>query len=178
MPGQLFLRLNAHDRALMRRYTMSPTASRVRRAGWTVITHLGGTGPALLAAGLPLLACCTLHEVSRLAFACVVVSHIIVQIMKRTVVRDRPATTGRYTSLVREPDRFSFPSGHATASMSVAVVYGAAYPTWAAPLLFLAFLVGISRVRLGVHYPSDVLVGQLIAAVTASILSGVPLQLP
>jgi undecaprenyl-diphosphatase len=177
MPGHLLLRLNAHDRALMRRYAISPAGSRVRRAGWTAITHLGGTGPSLLAAALPILACCTLHEVSWLAFATVVVSHVIVQIIKRTVVRSRPATTGRCASLVREPDRFSFPSGHATASMSVAVVYGAAFPAWAAPLLFLACLVGFSRVRLGVHYPSDVLVGQLIAALTASVLSGLFLQI-
>jgi undecaprenyl-diphosphatase len=178
MTGHILVRLNAHDRALMRRYAISPTASRVRRAGWTIITHLGGTGSSLLAAALPMLACCTIHEVSRLAFATVIVSHLIVQIIKRTVVRGRPATTGRYANLVREPDRFSFPSGHATASMSVAVVYGAAFPIVAAPLLLLAFLVGFSRVRLGVHYPSDVLVGQLIAALTAVVLSGLPLQFP
>ena len=101
----------------------------------------------------------------------VVVSHLLVQVVKRTVVRHRPAKVERLVSLVREPDCFSFPSGHATASMSVALVYGVAMPALAVPLLVLALLVGFSRVRLGVHYPSDVLVGQLIAAATASILS-------
>jgi undecaprenyl-diphosphatase len=171
MPGQLLPRLSAQDRALMLRCAISPSAPRLFRTGWTIITHLGGTGPSLLAAGLPLLACCALHGAAQLALETVVVSHLIVQVVKRTVVRGRPATTGRCTSLIREPDRFSFPSGHATASMSVALVYGAAFPVWAAPLLLLALLVGFSRVRLGVHYPSDVLVGQLIGAVTASILS-------
>ena len=38
---------------------------------------------------------------------------------------------------------------------------------WAGPLLLLALLVGFSRVRLAVHYPSDVVIGQVIAMVTA-----------
>jgi undecaprenyl-diphosphatase len=57
--------------------------------------------------------------------------------------------------------------------MSVALVYGAAFPVWAAPLLLLALLVGFSRVRLRVHYPSDVLVGQLIAGLSASLLASI-----
>jgi undecaprenyl-diphosphatase len=171
MTGQLFMRLGAHDRALMLRCAISPTASRASRTWWKVITHLGGTGPALLASSLPLLACCAVREAAELALATVVVSHVIVQIIKRTVVRGRPILVDGHLSLVRVPDRFSFPSGHSTASMSVAVVYGAAFPMWAAPLLLLALLVGFSRVRLGVHYPSDVLVGQLIAVVTASALA-------
>ena len=138
---------------------------------WLAITHLGGSGPSLLAAGLPWFACCELHEASKLALLTLVFSHILVQLIKRTVSRARPSTVDRIVSLVAEPDRFSFPSGHATASMSVALVYAAAFPTWSVPLLLAALLVGFSRVRLRVHYPSDVLVGQLIAAGTASLLS-------
>jgi undecaprenyl-diphosphatase len=105
------------------------------------------------------------------------VSHLIVQVIKRTVIRVRPATAEVCASLIREPDQFSFPSGHATASMSVALSYGATSPIWAAPLVLVALLVGFSRVRLGVHYPSDVLVGQLIAAGTVSVLFAFRTQL-
>jgi undecaprenyl-diphosphatase len=69
---------------------------------------------------------------------------------------------------VAEPDRFSFPSGHAAASMSVALGYGVTFPVLAVPLLVLALLVGFSRVRLGVHFPGDVLVGQMMAFLTAA----------
>ena len=161
-------RLGAHDRALMARCAIRPTGSGASRTAWLALTHLGGTGTSLLAAGLPWFACCALREASTLALATLVFSHLIVQLVKRTVTRSRPAVASGCVALVREPDRFSFPSGHAAASMSVALVYSAAFPVWSLPLLLLALLVGFSRVRLAVHYPSDVLVGQLIAGATAS----------
>jgi undecaprenyl-diphosphatase len=51
--------------------------------------------------------------------------------------------------------------------MSVALPYALVFPVWAVPLLILALLVGFSRICLRVHYPSDVIMGQLIAAITA-----------
>lgn len=171
MPGSVLLQLSARDRALMHRCAMSQEASRWARRTWQAITHLGGTGPSLLAAGLPLIGCCELHEAARLALLSLILSHLVVQLLKRRVARSRPAKVERFVTLVSEPDCFSFPSGHATAAMSVALAYGIWFPVWIVPLLLLAMLIGLSRVRLRVHYPSDVLGGQVIAVATVIALA-------
>jgi len=160
-------RFSTHDRALMNRCAMAPSASRLSRTAWTAVTHLGGAEATIVAAGLPWFACCTLHQAGTLALTTLIISHLLVQVVKRIIVRGRPAAVTGCVALVREPDRFSFPSGHSAAAMSVALAYGTVFPAWALPLLTLALLVGFSRVRLAVHYPSDVLVGQLIAVATA-----------
>ena len=152
----------------MLRCVIAPTASRRSRVAWTTITHLGGTGPSVAAAAAPWYRCCEWHEASRVALGTLVASHLAVQLIKRTVGRPRPIRSGMYAAL-REPDRFSFPSGHAAAAMSVALGYGTAFPAWLVPLLALALLVGFSRVRLGVHFPGDVIAGQVIATVTAIV---------
>jgi len=170
MAPPLLDRLGAHDRALMLRCAIPPTAGGVSRAGWTAVTHLGGTGPALALAGLPTLGCCAMRRAAVLAGVTLAVSHLLVQLVKRTTGRRRPSTAAVCEALVHEPDRFSFPSGHAAAAMSLAAGYGLVFPQWAAPLLVVAALVGFSRVRLGVHYPSDVLVGQMLAVATGAVV--------
>jgi undecaprenyl-diphosphatase len=162
----LFNRLAARDRALFARCLVDPTASRVRRLFWTVITHLGGVSCSILAATVPLSFGGPIADAARQTLAMLVFSHLVVQVVKRTVSRPRPSNVLACATLVVEPDRFSFPSGHSAAAMAVAFGYAMAFPSLAAPLVTIAFLVGASRVFLGVHYPGDVLVGQLIAVLT------------
>jgi undecaprenyl-diphosphatase len=67
-------------------------------------------------------------------------------------------------ALVSLPDSPSFPSGHAATAFAAATAVGVLHPRFRAPLLALAVLVAVSRVYLGVHFWSDVLVGSLLGA--------------
>lgn len=57
---------------------------------------------------------------------------------------------------------FSFPSSHAAVSWALAYVLAAEEPSWRWGLFILAFLISLSRLYLGVHFPSDVLMGALL----------------
>lgn len=142
------------------------------RLGWTLVTHGGGVITSVAAATLPMLLGGAVRHAALRALLALIVSHLVVQAIKRTVGRPRPSRHGHdlTKTWALEPDRFSFPSGHSAAAMSVALVYSVAFPSMALALMPIALFVGFSRVRLGVHYPGDVLAGQLIAALTATLV--------
>jgi len=85
------------------------------------------------------------------------------QALKRSLTRARPDTSiFGFEALARNPDRFSFPSGHAAAAFAVAVAF-LGEPFALGPLaLLLAVGIGLSRVYLGAHYPLDVGAGALL----------------
>jgi undecaprenyl-diphosphatase len=169
----MLLRLDARDRALLTRWAIDDTAPRVVRLLWLTVTRLGGVVCSVLIALLPFVADSMGRQVAVHALATLVVSHLAVQLVKRTVTRPRPSRASSHRAVIEDPDRFSFPSGHSAAAMSVAFAYAVAYPALAAPILILAMVVGLSRVALGVHYPGDVLVGQMLALITGTVFVAV-----
>jgi undecaprenyl-diphosphatase len=67
----------------------------------------------------------------------------------------------------------SFPSSHAVNIAAAATVLGLSYPAWSVPLAAGAAVVGLSRVYLGLHYPSDVLGGFFIGVLIGFLLDAV-----
>jgi undecaprenyl-diphosphatase len=81
------------------------------------------------------------------------------KILKRAVGRKRPCAIEPHCwAQLLPPDQFSFPSGHSITAFAVAVSLGMFYPSAFPVLLFCAGSVAASRVLLGMHFLSDVVV--------------------
>jgi undecaprenyl-diphosphatase len=62
------------------------------------------------------------------------------------------------------------PSAHAANAFAQAILFGIQYRKVRWPLLTIAFLVAISRVFVGVHYPGDILVGAIIGGLVGYLV--------
>lgn len=87
--------------------------------------------------------------------------------LKKICRRDRPPVALGINSFIIPSDQFSFPSGHTSAAFLMAVMLGWLWPNLLPELLAWATLVGMSRVILGVHFPTDTLVGALMGTTIA-----------
>jgi undecaprenyl-diphosphatase len=108
-------------------------------------------------------------------FAGVAVPGLISSALKGIVGRGRPQYFDQYGTLHFGPNwndwtLQSFPSGHATTAFALAAVIGFVSPRWFYPGLAVAAGIAVSRVSLGVHYPSDVLAGALLGLVGAYLV--------
>lgn len=99
-----------------------------------------------------------------------IVCGAIYKLLKAHTLRLRPYQTHSDITLFATPlDQFSFPSGHTLHAVAFSMVAVSYYPQLAWLLVPFTLLVAASRIILGLHYPSDVLVGAAIgAAITAA----------
>lgn len=137
------------------------------------VTELGSTGAVVVIAIVTLVVGALIGPWRHglLGAASIGAASVVMGIAKRTVARERPDLL---EPLIVEHG-FSFPSGHATLSMTaygvLAVIVARSRLPAAVRIGFiglagvLVFLIGLSRVWIGVHYPTDVLAGWTTGAV-------------
>lgn len=134
------------------------------------ITTLGNAGMIWIAASVVLLCIPKTRKAGVLVILSLVISYIINNlILKNAVARPRPWVDVEGLSiLIGKPHDFSFPSGHASSSFAAAVVIYKMLPArCGVPAVILAAAVALSRLYVGVHYPTDVLLGTISGIIIA-----------
>jgi undecaprenyl-diphosphatase len=95
---------------------------------------------------------------------------LIYKLIKERAVRERPFITHSAIHCAAAPlDRYSFPSGHTLHAVAFTCVMAHYFPEWAGLLIAFATLVALSRVVLGLHYPTDVAAGALLGGTIAAV---------
>jgi undecaprenyl-diphosphatase len=134
---------------------------------WMLSASRLGDGPLWILTGLLLLlhgSSFCLRTLAAVAVAMGIANAALV-VLKRTFHRPRPCETARHPHFDVAPlrffkeDCFSFPSGHTMNAFAVGSVIALSFPFLAPAVLVIAASVAASRVILGLHFPSDVLVG-------------------
>jgi undecaprenyl-diphosphatase len=94
---------------------------------------------------------------------------LIYRVTKRYSERERPYVShaGQVACAMPPLDRYSFPSGHTLQAVSFTLVLCSYFPLMMWVLLPFTALVALSRMILGLHYPSDVLAGAMIGGLLA-----------
>ncbi len=100
----------------------------------------------------------------------IVVASRLDAVLKAAIGRDRPFVGDPHVHpSIGLPHDPSMPSGHAMNAFAAAVVLAAVVPRARWALLGLAAGIGLSRVYLGVHYPSDVIAGAAVGAAIGAV---------
>lgn len=136
------------------------------------VTFLGNGGWFWILCAVVLLAIPKTRKTGYAAVLSLIFGVIVTNLLlKNIVARPRPfAEIEALIPLIAKPTDFSFPSGHTTASFAVALVMLRMLPKKIGiPAVVLAALVVFSRLYLGVHYPTDVLAGFVVALVGSSL---------
>ena len=161
LDGQILLFIQEHLRFAL----ITPAA--------VFITKLGNSGFIWLVISILLLFPKKTRRAGILSLVALAGSFCICNLfLKNYVARVRPyEVVNGLHCLVGKAHDWSFPSGHASASFAAAVVIYKSRPArLGVPCMILAFAIALSRLYVGIHYPSDVICGAVIGTLVGLIV--------
>jgi undecaprenyl-diphosphatase len=166
----LLARIDAAEYGVCRRLNSGVSYSSVRHL-FRVVSRLGdGIAWYALILALPLLYGRVAVRPAVAMALTGILGLAIYKCLKRTFVRKRPFMTHPGIDCAAAPlDFYSFPSGHTLHAVSFTWQAVAHFGELAWVLVPFACLIAASRVVLGLHYPSDVLVGAVLGALLAAV---------
>lgn len=140
----------------------------------TLLTTLGNAGILWIVLSLAMLLVPKTRRAGLLALAAMGICYLCNDmIIKMLVARPRPfVTVPELWTMVEPPSSWSFPSGHTCSSFAAAGIWCRTLEGRRLKIgaLVLAALMGFSRLFVGVHYPSDVLVGMCVGFLGSQLI--------
>lgn len=140
-----------------------------------IVFVLAAISYRLIPAGLYRRAVYELGLISSFIFVGVGLPGLLTNILKRLVGRARPAEyleagAFHFQVLFNDWSFQSFPSGHSATAIATAFVIGFMAPRFFRLVLLIAVMTGLSRIVIGMHYPTDVVAGFVIGMLGAYVV--------
>lgn len=150
--------------ARRRRETLTAIGRAISKTadGWLYLVFIVGYGALEWSDG---------NAYVRLFVSAFLFERLIYWVLKNSCRRNRPADAiNDFNSFIIPSDKFSFPSGHTSAAFLFAVLVASQFPSLWPVLLSWGVLVALSRVFLGVHFPTDTLVGAALGSTVGCVV--------
>ncbi len=162
--------ITSGDLSLMRKVNKWPAPKWIRL--WAIAATRAGDGWLWYLIGLSILLFGGEQRLTAIAAAgsAALVGIGLFKLLKNFSGRRRPCEIEPHCwATLLPPDQFSFPSGHTITAFAVSISLAEFYPALLPALLFCAMSIAVSRILLGMHFLSDVIVGAILGAGLALI---------
>ncbi len=136
---------------------------------FTIISRLGdGIFWYIIMLGIPIILGIESLNISLHMLTASIVAYLVYKLIKSNTKRPRPFSKNQDITLGgRVLDKYSFPSGHTLHAVNFTIILLSYFPQLAFVLIPFSTLVALSRVALGLHYPTDVICGTLLGTAIA-----------
>ena len=138
---------------------------------FTIISRLGdGVFWYVMMLGIPAVQGLSALHISLHMFAASSIAYLLYKVIKSNTKRPRPFAQNQQIDLGgRVLDKYSFPSGHTLHAVNFTIILLFYFPQLTVILVPFTTLVALSRIVLGLHYPTDVICGIILGALVACL---------